>query len=246
MRKDSHVSTPRPIDSREYEDQLHRRHEAIWKAFLRDRLHRSDDAHELPGWMTLSGNQLSCLIRLTPFPDVVTSVVNLQRRLSRHGVLIPHPARFLHLTIRMFGEASGEYELLAAPRLCVPIQYICDSVSRSLCGLPAFQVILRGVNSWPEAPFVQVFDAGAILEIRRRIDQALPEAPDRDYPGGFLPHLTLGYYHFGADLTAIAREMAGLREYRVGRFSPRSVDLVWGRGASPHPELVTIARYPLA
>lgn len=194
--------------------------------------------------------QLSCLIRLRHAPaEVLTSIRRAQRELGRLAGVMVHPEYFLHITVRMFGSArdSGRFHVceIETPDGVVSSEEIDAALQDVMRGIDPFRIELRGVNSWHKAPFVEVYAGGMIAEIRRRIAEALPALEDREYAGGFAPHLSLGYYCAGADLRAVAETIAGMRGRPFGEFEPHSLELVWSQGRSPYPELTTLREYPL-
>lgn len=227
---------------------LGRRFAAVWRAFRAAAL-EDDGRGQPPEWAFTAGVQLSAIARIEGQPDLLEALQRVQARLGPQAGLLLHPPQFLHLTVRMFGVGLSACQEGCdvrdyAGRL-VSSREIDVALRQLLQGRPAFSVELRGVNAWPSAPFVQAFDAGMVTEIRAGIAAALPQLVDREYAGGFVPHLTLGYVCPGARLRDLAASIAPLRTLRVGEMHVRAIELVWGRGGTPHPELTAISRYVL-
>jgi 2'-5' RNA ligase len=228
-----------------------RLYEKAWSAFLANCLDDESFGAPAPRRFMWAGTQLSCLIRMDGAPPAVMAAIRrVQRDLVLQAGVMIHPEYFLHITVRMFGEAEESCRgALCAVQdragMSLASTEIDEALREALAGMPAFPITLRGTNSWHQAPFIQVFDGGGIRRIRERIAQALPTVEDREYVDGFIPHLTLGYYCDGADLPSIAQILSQRRDQLMGEFVPRAVELVWSRGGSPYPELITIGRYPL-
>jgi len=230
---------------------LSRRYSAIWSSFARG-IEAGERAAESGASVDefAEQSQLSCLISVQEFPAMMEGLRKVQALLGSQPALVLHEPGFWHITVRMFGIALGDcsedgcdvrdyagrlfssYDLRATLRECV-------------AHVPAFPVELCGLNAWLNATFVQTFDAGGIATLRQCIQGALPELSDRGYPDGFVPHLTLGFHRPGADLSGLLPALSRLRDLPLGHFTAGSVQLVWGRAALPHPELVTLGTFRL-
>jgi len=228
-----------------------RLYEKAWSDFRTSSVSQEGAFVPAPQRFVWTGTQLSCLIRLEgASPELLAAIRREQRALLRYAGVMVHPRYFLHMTVRMFGEAEeschgAACEVRDRAGVSVSSSEIDVTLREALAGTPACPITFRGLNSWREAPFLQVFDGGGISRIRGRISQALSEIEDREYADGFVPHLTLGYYCDGADLPAIAAYIGTRRDVFMGELVPRAVEMVWSRGGTPYPQLITIGRYPL-
>jgi 2'-5' RNA ligase len=228
---------------------LREQYESIWELFLAECIEQRMYSEEIPRWLALSGDLLSCMIRLEDQFSILEHIRRIQEALGQHREVMVHPEPFLHITVRMFGSSyptcEGMCHLDHSEGVQLPISRLDQALREAVTDQPSFQLKLRGVNSWREAPFIQAFDDGAIGELRRRVAAALPELRDRRYEGGFIPHLTVAYYHPGVDLAEVAGEIALLRDACVGELMVEELELVRGRGEMPYPNLVTLGRYRL-
>lgn len=231
--------------------ELSRRYSAIWSSFAAgvragERAAQNGSAAE----EFAEQSQLSCLISVQESPAVMESLRGVPALLADQPALVLHEPRFWHITVRMFGVALGDCSEDGCDVRDYAGRLFSSSDIRAVLAecvaqVPAFPVELRGLNAWLNATIVQAFDAGGITALRQCIQEALPDLSDRAYPGGFVPHLTLGFHRPGADLSGLLPALSRLRDLPLGHFVARSVQLVWGRAALPQPELVTLGTFPL-
>jgi len=199
--------------------------------------------------MSLERSLVSCIIRIPGQGEILRRLRAVQEQFARQASILPHPSQFLHITIRLLGRLEN------APRGgawvkdiegdAVDIGALAEGIQDALQNMPSFPIHLYGLNAFPEALFVQVWDGGAIAELRRRIQSVAPFIDDRYYPGGFVPHLSIAYFPPGAPLAGMVDRVRASREENFGSFFVEAVELVVGEDPGPHPTLKTIQRFPL-
>jgi len=145
----------------------------------------------------------------------------------------------LHLTLRFFGEVSGEVaESLAA------------SLSEAFAGLPAFALDFRGCGVFPDRGNPRVLWVGvpkpppALFELQSRAEavaRALGFAPERQR---FDPHLTVA--RFREPVEKIASLLSSVEGRDFGRTEIQEAVLFESRLSPAGSSYVRLRVYPLS
>lgn len=198
-----------------FSDTTEARLRRAWRQFLREGRVRS--AYE--AWAEKARGRARYLTVVMPVRDegIVARVQALQERLRVVPYLDLHPPHSLHLTVRSLGfrvarrALPDEVDEELLPRVLAAVAEVARLT-------PPFVVRLRRLNSWDTAPFVEARSGGRILAIRAALAERLPFLQDFNYEGGFLPHLTLGYYTANGPNDVAVAALRPLRYREVGRF----------------------------
>ncbi|MGE0432672.1 MAG: RNA 2',3'-cyclic phosphodiesterase [Planctomycetota bacterium] len=95
-------------------------------------------------------------------------------------------ADMMHITLRFIGEVG--------PNDIVPV---CDAVTAATDGIAPFEYKLEGIGVFPKPSAPRTLwaglggDTGPIVELNRRLEEAMLELGHRGEPKPFRPHVTL-------------------------------------------------------
>ena len=190
----------------------------IWEAFERYPT-LADGRHDDEVWRDHSGLFACCMIRI-PLGSLDPSLAELRDALEARSFARLHPHSFLHIMLQEIGFVTfapvKDDEI--TPARFDEIRSAIGSVSKDI---GAFRLVVGGVNSFQDAPFLEVRDDGACNLIHTRLRElaAVPIVPC--YP--FLPHVTVGHYVGNVDPIPT---IAVLRQYREREFGTVEVDAV--------------------
>jgi len=190
----------------------------IWEAFERYPT-LADGRHDDEVWRDHSGLFACCIIRV-PLGSLDPALSQLRSELDALSVARLHPDVFLHVMLQEIGFVTftpvKDDEI--TPARFDEIRSAIGSVSKDI---GAFRLSVGGVNSFQDAPFLEVRDDGVCNVIHTRLRElaAVPIVPR--YP--YLPHVTVG--HYVADVDPIP-SIALLRQHRDTEFGTIQVDTI--------------------
>ncbi len=136
---------------------------------------------------------------IIPIDDeqVIAQCQAWQAAFAEHFAYVPQPPHYLHITLHMMGDLRRWFWQRGATmwqraELTRIAEQICGAVER----LPAFDVRIGPLTSFPTALIAEVRDPGGALDtLRETLKAALPP---RAWPpprfSDYLPHVTLGYW----------------------------------------------------
>lgn len=216
-----------------------------WQQFIARPTTADESAHEVDQQARSAKSSYVAFL----IPVTGTSVVNATRpvreALSAAGIGEVLPSHYLHITVlgigleAMIRQTNGN------------IARIMDRTSRALRDVQPLRLTLKGVNSFPTAAFVQVFDeTGGLAGLRDRLVEILhgvglpgfgPSAmsaeaapargeaeedhADRVNAPPYLPHLSLCYYDRAYPTEQVASVLEPYREMEIGALRVNYVTL---------------------
>lgn len=159
-----------------------------------------------------------------------------------------HPAHFLHITLHHMGELRRWFwqcgEMFWWRR---ELRALAEQIREAIERIPAFDVQIGPLNSFPTALIAEVHDPGGELDaLRETLKAALPP---RAWPpprfSGYLPHVTLGYWGEQA-VAPLAAEIEPYRDNKPLAARIRRVKLtVYARSAVLRRDVLVTARETL-
>ena len=191
----------------------------IWEAFERYPT-LADGRHDEEVWRDHSGLFACCMIRI-PVGSLDPALGELRRVLEDVAVARLHPDGFLHVMLQEIGFVTfapvKDDEI--TPARFDEIRSAVGSVSKDI---GAFRLSVGGVNSFQDAPFLEVRDEGACNLIHTRLREltAVPIVPR--YP--FLPHVTVGHYVRDVDPIPTIALLRQFREREFGSFTVAAIE----------------------
>lgn len=215
---------------------------ASWRRFLRERRIRST----YTTFAQRSKGRKRFLSVILPVRDerIIARVQRIQSRLAHLPILDLHPPHTLHLTVRALGflvpqpSAADEIDLVDLRRLKTALREAASLIA-------PFDIELRRINSWDTAPFVEAHTRGEILELRATIITHTPFLRDFSYIGGFVPHLSIGYYNTDAQADAAIEALCPLRYRKPGCLRSDVIRLVEGQADDLHAPFEVLEEIPL-
>ncbi|MCC7354660.1 MAG: 2'-5' RNA ligase family protein [Anaerolineae bacterium] len=213
-----------------------------WRRFVREG--RVSSFYE--NWEQKRRGHTRYLTVMMPVQDenVVTRVQALQQRLRAIPHLDLHPPASLHLTIRGLGfrvakrSAPDELDDALLPQ-------VLEGIAAVARATPPFEVRLRRVNSWDTAPFIEARSGGRITATRAALAERLPFLQDFSYEGGFLPHLTVGYYNANGSNEAAVAVLRPLRYRKFGRLISPCLCVIEGPADDLYAPYDVVAEFKL-
>ena len=172
-----------------------------WRQFCRASHVTPTNQYHWPDWH--QGRERFCFWGLAiDEPDVVRHWQSLQNRLS--PLLLPDYQREPHITLFAPGfwvaEAKAADEVDEA-MLAEQAEWIKAAITKP------FTISTAGVGSFPAAPFIEIVDNdGGLAAIRAALLKKLPD----DRTVSYVPHLTLGLYHYRERTERVAEALQAL------------------------------------
>lgn len=212
----------------------------IWTAFGYYEA-TADGRHDTAEWQRAPGAFAICLIRV-PALLLQPSFDELRARLASFDCVRPHPDHFLHITLQELGFIAANPqrpEEITEAR----VEEFVTAAGAALATAVPFDVRLGGVNSFQDAPFLDVHDRGQCSRMHARLRElaAVPTQPRYAY----VPHMTVGHYTGETPTAPLQEALAGLRDRRFGSFTVHEVEVVTLDVAGPYSEFVPLATIPL-
>lgn len=182
--------------------------------------------------------------RLSVLADVSESAVRRQsrdllERLDGFSCFRATPPDDLHLTVKLFNAGRGHANRIDTAN-------VRRLIGRIAADTAPFEVDFPRLNLFPDIVYAEVEDDGAVTDLNRAFCRA-GETVDTDRDrGGFIPHLTLGYFTGDEDYDSLVDFMEtnrdpGLRTVEVNELALVSFDTT----ADRHTVADTIATYTL-
>lgn len=166
-------------------------------------------------------------------PQLVRRIEAVQERLRPFPFVLLPPAHFLHITLKPVGfwdEAKEWDDSLNRD----DVERWAERAEALAVNRGPFVVQLRGVNSWANSAFIEVYDLqGGLAALLEALDARFIEEGRLR-----VPHLTAGYYAARAPNEPLVEAMSALRSFEVGELRVESFQLVSarvGEGLSFHP-----------
>jgi RNA 2',3'-cyclic 3'-phosphodiesterase len=222
------------------QQQLAAAYSLVWETFCAGSS-TADGRHDTPSWRAHSGPFALCVVRLS-VPTVQPALDRLRTDLQGVAGLRLHPDHFLHVTLQELGfvvDSPTHPDELTPARL----EEFAQSAVGPAAAAPPFALRLGGVNSFEDAVFLEVHEAGRLLQIHEQLfDLAIvPGRPAFPY----LPHCTLGHYDGTASVEAAVMAIAPWREAILGELVVEEIEIVTLDPSQPYPPLESYAVIPL-
>jgi 2'-5' RNA ligase len=212
-----------------------------WEAFLGDTT-VVDGRHDSDRWQSRQSSFAICCVRV-PAEVLQPALDELRAALADVPFLRLHPDNFLHIPIQELGF------LKPFPKQRDEINEDRLEEFASVARIPVgeytpFEVSFGPVNSFRDAPFLDVRDNGFLSRLHRRLLDVAVVPPNMRY--AYLPHLTIGHYTREAEIGDLVERLLPFRETTFGTFTVAELDIVTLTTAEAYPEPEVIARLPLA
>ncbi|MDQ7843625.1 MAG: RNA 2',3'-cyclic phosphodiesterase [Armatimonadota bacterium] len=190
--------------------------------------------------MSADGHRVFVAVALDP--ALYGAVVALERRLEQAGARLRWvPPENLHFTLRFLGHIS-DAQLEAARQ----------AVREGCAGVRRFRIVVSGVGAFPslsrpQVVWVGVSDgAGELVDLARRVEEALSRHRFPKDPRGFSAHLTLARVKESALWGATSRALAALEGAVVGTQEVTSVRVVESLLRPQGPLYTPVEEVPLS
>jgi len=154
-----------------------------------------------------------------------------------------HPDDFLHIPIQELGFLSKEpraRDEINQQRL----EEFCGVARIPVGEFPPFTIRLGPVNSFLDAPFLDIDDGGWLARIQRRLLDIALVPPNTRYP--YLPHMTIGHYTRHAPVGDLPAALTPWRDVSFGELHITDIEVVTLRTDEFYSPLVEFQRLPLA
>ncbi|MBA2278409.1 MAG: 2'-5' RNA ligase family protein [Chloroflexia bacterium] len=228
-----HFTLRRPLwwlpDIPTEQDEAYRR---IWQG-LRQYGDVVDGRHDGEGWRTREGRFAICVVRV-PADSLSPHIEELRPALAQFSFVRLHPDHFLHIPLQELGfvvDNPQQRDELSIDRLDEFITLARDPIA----AFPPFAIRLGGVNSFRDAPFLDVHDNGWCARIHHRLRNFVAIPPDTTYP--FVPHVTIGHYTAQAPMGHLPATLAQWRDSDFGEINVSEVGVVTLALDEPYPPL---------
>lgn len=182
--------------------------------------------------------------RLSVLADVSGSAARTQsrallERLDGFACFRATPPDDLHLTVKLFNAGQGHADR-------IDTEEIRRLVGRIAADTAPFEIDFPRLNLFPDIVYAEVEDDGTLVGLNRafcRADETVDTDRDR---GGFIPHLTLGYFTGDEGYDDLIDFMETNRNPGLPTVEVTELALVsFDTTADRHTVADTIATYPL-
>ena len=138
-------------------------YDEVWQAFL-----TGDHISQESIW---GGEGLALVVPVNA-PEIIMEVEQIQAKMGAHLSFSPHQPEALHITVSIFGNPPEEN-----------LPTLSTFLHTTLAPIPAFVVMLRRVNSFFRAPFLEVHDGGTLHHLQTWLQPGLIQLgyPEIDY-----------------------------------------------------------------
>ncbi|MGC4192534.1 MAG: 2'-5' RNA ligase family protein [Thermomicrobiales bacterium] len=215
--------------------------EQTWESFL----HAAtvvDGRHDNDRWQQRHSSFAICCVRV-PAEAIQPSLDELRAALRDIPFLRLHPDSFLHIPIQELGF------LKPFPKQRDEINELRLQEFASVARIPVgeytpFSVTIGPVNSFRDAPFLDVRDNGFLSRLHRRLLDVAVVPPNMRY--AYLPHVTIGHYTRQAPVGDLQERLMPFRETTFGTFTVTELDIIALSTDEAYPEPKILANLPLA
>ncbi len=212
----------------------------VWESFRAlDQV--SDGRHDTPDWCAHHGVFAVCLIRLSSAtfnPDL-----DRCRQALEHlpGVRV-HPGHFLHISLQELGFVT---DTPRRPDQISPsaLEEYVTMAAAPIGERPPFTMRLGGVNSFEDAPFLEIHDDQESSRLHQRLFEIAATQNSARFP--YLPHATIAHYTAPAPAAAIAEVLLPWRQAPFGEILVTEVEIATMTTDEPYPQFQPYAVFPL-
>ncbi|HQY31490.1 MAG TPA: 2'-5' RNA ligase family protein, partial [Thermomicrobiales bacterium] len=193
----------------------------MWQTFVRYP-HLADGRHDDEAWRAHSGRFAACLIRI-PASALQPNLNTFREAVGPLGLSRLHPDHFLHIMVQEIGFVTRNPttpDELSLDRF----DELGSALGSALNDIEQFDVVVRGVNSFEDAAFLEVHDGGRCQMLHKRLREvaAVPLIPRY----AFLPHITIAHYLGVFDSMPIVQALQPFRESEFGIVRISEVEIV--------------------
>jgi len=200
-----------------------------------------DGRHDNEDWRARNTTFALCCIRV-PHGALNEELDHVRDALGGFPFLRLHPAAFLHIPIQELGFLCSEPR--ARDEISIArLEEFCGVARIPVAEFPRFTIKVTGLNSFLDAPFLEITDGGSLSRIQRRLLDITLIPPNTRYP--YLPHITIGHYMQEAPIGDLADVIAPWREAVFGEFEVTEIDIVTFSTNEAYPPLIEFQRLPL-
>ena len=212
----------------------------VWDAFLAaDAL--IDGRHDSPKWRAHPGPFALSMIRV-PASQLLPGLAECRAAVAQLPDLRLHPDGFLHIALQEIGFVTAQ-PLHADEISPSSLEEFVAMAAPAISERPPFTVSLRGLNSFQDAVFVEVHDAGETAWLHQRLFEISATADDATY--AYLPHMTIAHYTGAGDPAAAATAIAPWRHLHLAELTVTEVEISTLATNEPYPEFQQYAVFPL-
>ena len=212
----------------------------IWTGFLAAPS-LVDGRHDTPRWTCAEGRFALALLRIDA-ASLQPALADCQAALGTFPGLRLHPDHFLHVTLQELGfvvdDPSRPDELSK-----VRLEEFAQSAVGPVADRRPYRVRVGGLNSFEDAPFLEVHDDGSTSALHTRLFElsAIPRAA----PFAYLPHVTIGHYLGAGRPSDVIAMIEPFRDRVFGELTVEAVEIVTLDPAETYPALRPYAIIPL-
>lgn len=201
-----------------------------------------DGRHDSERWQQRNSHFAICCVRV-PAEVLQPSLDELRAALQDVPFLRLHPDNFLHIPIQELGF------LKEFPRQRDEVNEARLEEFASVAHIPVgeytpFEITFGPVNSYRDAPFLDVRDNGFLSRLHRRLLDIAIVPPNTRY--AYLPHLTIGHYTTETAVGDLHERLLPFRETTFGTFTVTELDIITIATDEAYPEPTLRYRLPLA
>ena len=212
----------------------------IWTGFLASPS-LVDGRHDTPRWNSADGPFALALLRIDA-AALQPALADCQAALGMFPGLRLHPDHFLHVTLQELGfvvDDPSQPDELSTVRL----EEFAQSAVGPVADRRPYRVRVGGLNSFEDAPFLEVHDDGSTSALHTRLFElsAIPRAA----PFAYLPHVTIGHFLGHGRPSDVVAEIEPFRDRVFGELTIAAVEIVTLDPADTYPALRPYAIIPL-
>ncbi|MGI8483644.1 MAG: 2'-5' RNA ligase family protein, partial [Thermomicrobiales bacterium] len=212
----------------------------IWENFQQaDEV--EDGRHDTEDWRARNTTFALCCIRV-PLGALNEEFDQVRDVLRGFPFVRLHPNAFLHIPIQELGFLSTEPHARDEINNA-GLEGFCGVAQIPIAEFPSIRIKVTGINSFLDAPFLEITDGASLSRIQRRLLDITLVQPNTRYP--YLPHITIGHYTEEEAIGDLAAAIAPWRDVVFGEFEVTEIDVVTFSTNEAYPALIEFQRLPL-
>jgi 2'-5' RNA ligase len=207
----------------------------IWQTFTKLDL-LEDGRHDSEAWTRRAGEFVMCCVRI-PAEAFAPEIADIRSALAEKSYARVHPPDFLHIAVQELGfvtKKSSRRDEFTQARLDEFLTYI----DRPIGDFNPFIIRLGGINSFADAPFIEVRDNGWLSRIHLRLRDFVIVPPNKHFP--YLPFATIAHYADRVSAADAIELITPFHDVPLGSFQVNEIDIVRLRVNEPYPPLEVV------
>lgn len=144
-------------------------------------------------------------------PEWLAALERMQASIAAIPWVNPTDPNLFHVTIRGIGDIVPGKPHSGNQFAAANYEEMANAVERAIASRPPFSICLGRLNSWPGIAFAEIYDHGAIDNLRGAIAAAYP-LPNEPFGDNFAPHITLATYTEDASAQPLIAAIQPFRE----------------------------------